>query len=286
MATVVTSASAPGTAVVRHYVVWLCLALGLSACDRQPVPAASTSSPAPDLAGMWSDPPRTALDVFCVFACTDLGLRRLTELLDDPANDARPYPELSADASRHQTDDYIRPRLTDAALAAPLLDPLQDPGYLNCEPWGVARQIFAPHQLEITQFPDRVELHYGEWDAHRIVHLDERAAPQGSSHVALGYSVGHYEGDTLVVETSLITANIGPMRIFEDRRHSDQLTAVERYRRPAPERLELTATLTDPVTFREPIELKKVWKLAPEQKIAAYDSCEPAAAEPSQRSVR
>jgi hypothetical protein len=58
--------------------------------------------------------------------------------------------------------------------------------------------------------------------------------------------------------------------------HSDQLTAVERYRRPTPERLELTARLADPATFREPLELKKIWRFAPEQEIAPYD-CEPAA---------
>jgi hypothetical protein len=231
---------------------------------------------------MWSDPPRTALDVFCMFACTDTGLRRLAQLLDDPANDARPYAELAADASQHQLDDYLRPHLTEAALAAAPLDPLQDPGYLNCEPWGFARQTFAPHQLEVKQYPDRVELHYGEWDARRIVRLGERATPRDRSHAPLGYSVGHYEGDTLVVETSMITANIGPVRVFEEGRHSDELTAIERYRRPAPERLELTATLTDPVTFREPIVLKKVWKLAPEQRIGPYDSCEPAAAKSSE----
>ncbi len=285
MATVVTSASSPGTTVVRYWGVVFCLAVALSACGRQPVPAASTAAPAPNLAGMWSDPPRTALDAFCFFACTDTGLRRLAELLDDPANDARPYGELSAIAAKQQTDEYLQPRLTDAALAATPLDPLQDPGYLYCEPWGFARQAFAPHQLEIKQYQDHVELHYGEWDAHRIVHLGERA-PQDRAHVPLGYSVGHYEGDTLVVETSLITANAGPTRIFEEIRHSDQLTAVERYRRPAPERLELMATLIDPVTYREPIQLKKVWKFAPDQQIAPYDSCEPAAQGSSQRKTQ
>ena len=57
---------------------------------------------------------------------------------------------------------------------------------------------------------------------------------------------------------------------------SDQLTAIERYRRPTPERLELTATLTDPWALREPIDLKKIWRFAPDQEIAPYD-CEPAA---------
>jgi len=246
-------------------------ALALAACSAPPPPAAP--SPAPDLAGMYSDPPSTALDMFCFFACTDLGLRRLKALLDDPANDARPYPELSADAAQHQLDEYLRAHLTDAALAAPMPDPMQDPGYLRCEPWGFARQTFAPHQLEITQYPDRVDLHYGEWDAHRIVYIRDGARP--TDHLPMGYSVGHYEGDTLVVETALITANFGPTRIWEGL-HSVQLTAVERYRRPTPERLELTATLTDPLTFREPLELKKIWRFAPEQEIAAYN-CEPAA---------
>jgi hypothetical protein len=250
------------------------LALGLSACSEPTPPAAPPQPLAPDLAGMWSDPPSTALDMFCFFACTDVGLRRLAALLDDPANDARPYPDLSADAAQHQLDEYLRPHLTDAALAAPMPDPMQDPGYLRCEPWGFARQTFAPHQLEIKQYADRVELHYGEWDAHRIVHLRERAA--AADHVPMGYSVGHYEGDTLVVETTLITPNFGPTRIWEGL-HSDQLTAVERYRRPSPERLELTAVLTDPSTFREPVELKKIWRFAPEQEIAPYD-CVPAAA--------
>jgi hypothetical protein len=251
----------------------LLLTLAVAACSAPP--AATPTSPAPDLAGMYSDPPSTALDMFCFFACTDLGLRRLAALLDDPANDAKPYPALSEDAAQHQLDEYLKPHLTEAALAAPMPDPIKDPGYLNCEPWGFARQLFAPHQLEIKQYPDRVELHYGEWDAHRTVHLGERAPSADRAHVPMGYSVGHYEGDTLVVETTLITANFGPTRLWEGL-HSDQLTAVERYRRPTAERLELTARLTDPKTFREPLELKKVWRYAPEQEIAPYD-CEPAA---------
>jgi hypothetical protein len=248
----------------------LLLTLAVAACSEPP--AVTSTSPVPDLAGMYSDPPNTALDMFCFFACTDLGLRHLAALLDDPANDAKPYMALRDDALQYQRDEYVRPRMTDAARAAPMPDPMQDPGFLHCEPWGFAQQAFAPHQLEIKQYPDRVELHYGEWDAHRTVHLGERAPPVDRAHAPLGYSVGHYEGDTLVVETTLITANIGGWEGL----HSDQLTAVERYRRPTPKRLELTAILSDPVTFREPLELKKVWRFAPDQEIAPYD-CEPAA---------
>ena len=115
----------------------------------------------PDLSGMWSDPAGLE-DTFCIFWCTDAGLERLAELLDDPANDARPIIELYADAGRYQRDQYLRPRLTPAAVATLGLDPADDPGFLECEPWAFAREIFAPHQLQITQHADRVELLYGE----------------------------------------------------------------------------------------------------------------------------
>jgi hypothetical protein len=61
---------------------------------------------------MWSDPPATAEDWFCSGWCTDTGLERLNALLDDPANDARPYDVLSADANTFQLEQYIRPRLS------------------------------------------------------------------------------------------------------------------------------------------------------------------------------
>ena len=254
----------------------LFFALGLAACGASPPEARR----APDLSGMWSDPPAKALDMFCVFACTDVGLEHLAALLDDPANDARSYGELAGDAYAYQAKEYIAPRLTNAAAATSPLKPLEDRGYLYCEPWGFARQAFAPHQLEIKQFPDHVELHYGEWEALRTVYLDGRSVPQDQPHTGLGYSVGHYEGDSLVVETSRVTANDGTLAVW-DARYSDQLTAVERYRRPSPERLELAATISDPWGLREPIELRKVWSYAPDQKISPYDSCEPAAAKPA-----
>jgi len=257
------------------------LTLALAACSAPPPPTATSPQSRPDLAGMWSDPPRTALDQFCFMACTDTGLKHLAGLLDDPANDAKPYEDLAREAMQHQTDDYIRPHMTEAGLASWPLDPLVDRGYLYCEPWGVVRQAFAPHQLAIKQYADHADLHYGEWDAHRTVYLDGRSLPRDQPHTPLGFSIGHYEGDTLVVETTRVTEGDGTFLVW-DGRHSDQVTIVERYRRPTPQRLELTATLTDPWALREPIELKKVWRYAPDQEIGPYDSCEPAAAKPTE----
>jgi len=230
----------------------------------------------PNLEGMWSDPPPTAVGSFCFFLCTDAGVDRLNTLLDDPANDARPFQQLQAEAKTHE-QEYIRSRLTAAALKTYPLDPADDPGFLRCEPWGLARQMFAPHQLEVRQpGNDRIELRYGEWDARRTIYLDGRARPANQAPSAMGHSVGRGDGEALVVETSGIAANIAMWPAFRTSAgHSDQLRVVERYTRsPDGDLLLLTATMEDPWSLREPLVMKKIWRWAPDQQIAPYEDCE------------
>ena len=74
-------------------------------------------------------PPETIVDTFCLFFCTDAGIDYLDALLDDPKNDARPTMELYAEATKYQRDEYLRPRLTAAALEHVNLDDADDPGY-------------------------------------------------------------------------------------------------------------------------------------------------------------
>jgi hypothetical protein len=57
--------------------------------------------------------------------------------------------------------------------------------------------------------------------------------------------------------------------------HSDRLTIVERYSRSGDGKtLWMTATFTDPITLREPLVLKRLWRWAPESTITPYDQCE------------
>jgi hypothetical protein len=235
-------------------------------------PCAQAQSPAQKFLGMWSDPPNTIAADFCRAWCTDTGIDRLNALLDDTSNDARPLEQLRTDASNYQRDNYIRPLLTDAALKTYPLDPADDPSFLRCEPYGFAKQIVAPHQLEMRQLDkNRLELHYGEWNARRTVYMDGRKRPPNSPSTSLGYSVGHWEGETLVIETSGIRANITPWQS----QHSEQLTVLERYTRsPDGKTLTLSATLRDPWAFKQPIVVKHVWGWRPDQTIAAYDQCE------------
>ena len=221
--------------------------------------------------GMWSDPPTTVTGDFCASWCTDAGIDRLNALLDDPANDARPLGQLRAEADKYSQDKYIRPRFTDAALNA-YKDPADDPSFLRCEPYGFARQFVARHQLQIRQVgKDRLEMRYGEWDARRTIYMDGRKRPANEPLSLLGYSVGRWEGETLVIDNSGIRTNITPWRS----EHSDQLHVVERYTRSKDGKtLTLTATMDDPSSLREPVVIKHIWGWRPDQTIEAYDQCE------------
>ena len=233
---------------------------------------AQAPSDNPDLEGMWSDPPLTIADSQCRLFCTDMSLSYLDELLNDPANDDRSLGELTQATGRYQREQYFYPRLTAAALEGYPRDPADDPGFLRCEPWGFAKQIFSPHQLEIRQYDDRVEMRYGEWEARRTVYLDGREGLENHAPSLLGQSVGYYEGDTLVIETSSVRENL----TFWSAEHSDQLTAVERYTRSDDgQRLLLSVTLEDPWSLKQPVLLKKIWGWAPEQEISAYENCKP-----------
>src|SRR5438552_3901705 len=93
------------------------------------------------LEGMWSDPPATTAGSFCFFLCTDVGIERLNALLDDPANDARPFTQLQ-DEARKVEREFIRSRLTEAALKTYPVDQAENPSFLRCEPPGLAQQMF------------------------------------------------------------------------------------------------------------------------------------------------
>lgn len=221
--------------------------------------------------GMWSDPPATMVGTLRSGNCSDVAIATLSALVDDPKNDSRPFDELlQAALAAHQA--YIRGRLLPEVAKGYPPDPADDPSFLNCEPYHGARQMFARHQLEITAIgPDRLELRYGEWNQRRTVYMDGRTRPSHYTPTRLGYSVGHWERNTLVVETAGTVPGWGPGGLPA----SDQLQIVERYTRGEDgNTLWLTATLTDPKTLKEPLALKKTWRWAPQSEIAPVVDCE------------
>ena len=157
----------------------------------------------------------------------------------------------------------------------------------KCDPLGLVRNLLlevAIYPMEIVQTLRRV-LQFFEW-AHswREIWTDGRELPKDPEPRWMGYSVGKWEGDTFVVDSTG----------FDERTwldhfgtpHSDQMRLQERYKRLDRDNLELTMTLTDPMTFTKPwVSEKKIFKLDPKAEIQEL-FCVPSEEEAFNRKVR
>lgn len=218
-------------------------------------------------------------DFFCFAGCPPAVYRHLQQLLDDPANDERPLDELRGDAGAFARR-YLEERLTPAGLAE--LDvpiPANDPSdrALACTPYGLVRQATNPLPLIIRREGEHLVIEYEEWSLNRTIYMDGREHPGDLVPSPLGYSVGRYDGDSLVVETSGLVPDF---LYIGGGRHSGEARGTERYTLANdPRRLDLELTVEDPVMLREPFVITKTWLYTPDKELLA-DSCEDRPAQP------
>ncbi len=134
-------------------------------------------------------------------------------------------------------------------------EPLDDPA-VRCENPGLVRQIFNPYPLKVEQREGVVVILYEEWSAQRTIHLDSET-PENLEASALGYSVGHFEGEKLIVTTTGLTRGLG--RIPEFVWTSEEMSIVEQYYLTERHQLVMDVVVTDPVMLRQPWRVVKTW---------------------------
>jgi hypothetical protein len=148
--------------------------------------------------------------------------------------------------------------MTNAGKAAVAkYDPFKDDPAFRCDPVAVRRVWGAPGTpLSITRDKDRVILRHEWMDVKRVVYLNQREHPKNGVRTSLGHSIGHFEGDTLVIETGNYSAGVlnqyveQPGKPTRGLLHSAALTSVERvHLDPARQRLVVEITLKDPEFF-------------------------------------
>ena len=135
----------------------------------------------------------------------------------------------------------------------------------RCDPLGLVRSLFAFRPVEFVVTPSRV-FQFFEWNhVWRTIWTDGRKLPADADLTWYGYSVGRWEGDTLVVDS------IG----FDDRTWLDQyghpfssdMRVQERWRR-VNNTLEMNMTVTDPATYTRPwVSDKIVWAQRPNEEL-------------------
>ena len=122
----------------------------------------------------------------------------------------------------------------------------------NCMPMGITQFHMQPQPRKIVQTPKLIVILYESNYGLRYIYTDGRKLPpQGEPQPWwYGYSVGRWEGDTLVVETNnLRGAEESPVDGWLDVRgtpYSGQAKFTERFRRPMFGKLEIDVTLEDP----------------------------------------
>ncbi len=133
---------------------------------------------------------------------------------------------------------------------------------LNCLPDGVPHGDLLPEPFKIIQTPREVIMLYEVETTFRQIFTDGRKFPEDPSPTWNGYSVGHWEGDTLVVD-SMGFNNLS----WLDARghgHSEDMRVQERFHRRDYGHLELGITITDPKVFTQPISFNVVEGLLPD----------------------
>ena len=110
---------------------------------------------------------------------------------------------------------------------------------------GLSRIVETPELIVI--------LHESPNSPHRSIFLDGRQLPKDPSPTWLGYSVGHWEGETLVVNS--VGFNDEGWLDVGGNPQTESLRLTERFRRPDFGHLELDVTFEDPKTFTKPFTL-------------------------------
>lgn len=135
-----------------------------------------------------------------------------------------------------------------------------------CLPGGVPQVMFGPRlPIEFLVSGDKVTMLIEEFNNFRQIFLGQKH-PEDPDPSFMGHSVGHWEGQTLVVDTIGLTdrTTLDPIGTP----HSDQLHLVERIRRIAPDRLEDVVTFDDPGAFTRPWTARTTFEAVPQLRVA------------------
>src|SRR5262249_61008576 len=117
---------------------------------------------------------------------------------------------------------------------------------------GVPRAMYMPYRFQLIQGTNKIHLSFEFSATARIIHLDTVENPP--TDLYMGHSVGRWEGDTLIVDSTHFND-----KTWFDRAgnfHSDAMTLVERFTPMSPGEIHYEVTITDPKVY------KRTWQIS------------------------
>jgi hypothetical protein len=142
----------------------------------------------------------------------------------------------------------------------------QDSPQARCLPPAVLRARPLHQFVQSKDF--LIEIADDDFPGFHQIYLDGRAHPKDPDPAWYGHSIGHWEGDTLVVDRVNF---IDSVWLDQDSHpHTNKLHVVERYRRPDLGHLEIEFTVEDPGILAKPWKFKRVADLAANEEIREF----------------
>ena len=140
---------------------------------------------------------------------------------------------------------------------------------LICLPDGVPHADLLPEPFKMVQTPTEILVLYEVETIFRQIHIDGRKQVTDPQPTWLGYSVGTWDGDTLVVDT----IGFGNDLSLLDARghgHSSAMRVEERFHRRDYGHMEVGLTIEDPKVFTKPVSIKFVEALLPDSDVLEH----------------
>ena len=120
----------------------------------------------------------------------------------------------------------------------------------RCLPRGVPAEMMTPNPFKLVQIPGLVLLVFEQFSYFRQILMDGRGHPADPMPTWFGYSVGKWEGDTLVADT--VGFNDQTWLDYDGHPHSDALHTIERFRRLDFGHMEFQITIDDRKAYTKP----------------------------------
>jgi len=138
----------------------------------------------------------------------------------------------------------------------------------HCQPAGMPLADAMTNPYKLVQTPGLIMMMYERDTTFRQIYTDGRSLPADPQPTWLGYSVGRWDGDTLVVETNGVTD-----RAWLDARghtHTEGLHITERFHRVNFGKMEVAITIDDPKAYTKPFSYTLVQNLFPDSDVLEF----------------
>ena len=162
-------------------------------------------------------------------------------------------------------EEPLRPEAA-AILKHRMQSPLEYP-HTQCLPGGIPLALLV-FTFKMIQTPQEIVQLSETADPPRQIHTDGRTLPKDPDPTWMGYSVGHWEGDTLVVDTAGLNDRAWIDAFGHPRSESMRIT--ERYRRRDFGHMDLEITFNDPKYYTRPFTIKTGLRLVPDSDMLEY----------------